>query len=272
MLLAIDVGNTNIALGVYQEGRWTNHWRIRTVHDQMPDEHAVLLRSLFRDDGLRLEDVDRVVLSSVVPALTTTLSEMFEQQTKGDLLVVGPGVRTGLRIRTDNPAEVGGDLVANAVAAHALYGGTSAAGQSPGSAGQSPGGNNCIVVDFGTALTFTAVDRSGDLLGVAIAPGLRSAAAALASNTAQLPHVQLVPPPAAIGRNTVHSIQSGVVFGYIGLVSALIERMRAELGGQALAIATGGLARVIAPLTDQFAAIEPWLTLDGLRIIADRNI
>lgn len=265
MLLAIDVGNTNIAFGVYQEGRWTNHWRIRTVHDQMPDEHAVLFRSLFRDDGLQLEDVDRVVLSSVVPALTTTLSEMLEQQTKGDLLVVGPGVRTGLRIRTDNPAEVGGDLVANAVAAHAIYGSTSAAGALPG-------GNNCIVVDFGTALTFTAVDRSGDLLGVAIAPGLRSAAAALASNTAQLPHVQLVPPPAAIGRNTVHSIQSGVVFGYIGLVSALIERMRAELGGQALAIATGGLASVIAPLTDQFAAIEPWLTLDGLRMIADRNI
>lgn len=270
MLLAIDVGNTNIAFGVYQEGRWTNHWRIRTVHDQMPDEHGVLFRSLFRDDGLRLEDVDRVVLSSVVPALTTTLSEMLEQQTKGELLVVGPGVRTGLRIRTDNPAEVGGDLVANAVAAHALYGGTSGGGSTSG--GQTASGSNCIVVDFGTALTFTAVDRSGDLLGVAIAPGLRSAAAALASNTAQLPHVQLVPPPAAIGRNTVHSIQSGVVFGYIGLVSALIERMRAELGGQALAIATGGLASVIAPLTDQFAAIEPWLTLDGLRIIADRNI
>ena len=256
MLLAIDVGNTNVAFGVYHEGRWTNYWRIRTVHDQMPDEHAVLFRSLLRDDGLRLRDVERVVLSSVVPSLTTTLSEMLEQQTQGDLLVVGPGVRTGLRIRTDNPAEVGGDLVANAVAAHALYGSS---------------GSNCIVVDFGTALTFTAVDKSGDLLGVAIAPGLRSAAAALASNTAQLPHVQLVPPPAAIGRNTVHSIQSGVVFGYIGLVNALIERMRAELGGQAHAIATGGLARIIAPLTGQFTAIEPWLTLDGLRIIADRN-
>ena len=256
MLLAIDVGNTNVAFGVYHEGRWTNYWRIRTVHDQMPDEHAVLFRNLLRDDGLQLKDVERVVLSSVVPSLTTTLSEMLEQQTQGDLLVIGPGVRTGLRIRTDNPTEVGGDLVANAVAAHSLYG---------------LSGSNCIVVDFGTALTFTAVDKSGDLLGVAIAPGLRSAAAALASNTAQLPHVQLVPPPTAIGRNTVHSIQSGVVFGYIGLVNALIARMRAELGGQAHAIATGGLARVIAPLTDQFTAIEPWLTLDGLRIIADRN-
>lgn len=265
MLLAIDVGNTNIAFGVYCQGRWTNHWRVRTVHDRMPDEHGVLFRSLFHDDGLQMKDVERTVLSSVVPSLTTTLSEMLEQQTQGDLLVVGPGVRTGLRIRTDNPAEVGGDLVANAVAAHALYGGHGTPG------GQGTSGGNCIVVDFGTALTFTAVDKSGDLLGVAIAPGLRSAAAALASNTAQLPHVQLVPPATAIGRNTVHSIQSGVVFGYIGLVEALIKRMRAELGGQAYAIATGGLAQVIAPLTDQFTAIEPWLTLDGLRIIADRN-
>lgn len=265
MLLAIDVGNTNVAFGIFHEGRWTNHWRVRTVHDMMPDEHAVLFRSLFHDNGLQMQDIKRVVLSSVVPSLTTTLSEMLKRQTKGDLIVVGPGVRTGLRIRTDNPAEVGGDLVANAVAAHALYGSHATSGGYPGSA------NNCIVVDFGTALTFTAVDKSGDLLGVAIAPGLRSAAAALASNTAQLPHVQLVPPPTAIGRNTVHSIQSGVVFGYIGLVEALIKRMRDELDGRTHVIATGGLARVIAPLTDQFTAIEPWLTLDGLRIIAERN-
>jgi type III pantothenate kinase len=162
-------------------------------------------------------------------------------------------VRTGIRIRTENPTEVGADLVANAVAAYARFQG------------------NCIVVDFGTALTFTAVAVPGDLLGVAIAPGLNSAAAALSSNTAQLPRVRLIPPPTAIGRNTVHSIQSGVVFGYIGLVEALIGRMRAELGGDAQAVATGGLARTIAPLTDQFAAIEPWLTLDGLRIIAERN-
>jgi type III pantothenate kinase len=263
MLLAIDVGNTNIAFGIYdpravqpREDRgnhWAHHWRIQTAPDKMPDEYAVLFRSLLREADLCLEDIQRVVLSSVVPALTTTLSEMFESQTEANLLIVGPGVRTGLRIRTDNPTEVGGDLVANAVAAHARF------------------QCNCIVVDFGTALTFTAVAANGDLLGVAIAPGLRAAASALASNTAQLPRVRLVPPPTAIGRNTVHSIQSGVVFGYIGLVEALIRRMRAELGGEALAIATGGLARVIAPLSDQFASIEPWLTLDGLRLIADRN-
>jgi len=253
MLLAIDIGNTNIAFGIYQQNRWRNYWRIRTVPDKMPDEYAVLLRDLLRDEDLLMRDIDLAILSSVVPPLTGTFTQMLAQQTGQEPIIVGPGVRTGLRIRTDNPAEVGADLVANGVAAYALF------------------QSNCIVVDFGTALTFTAVAEPGDLLGVAIAPGLNSAAAALSRNTAQLPSVRLIPPPTAIGRNTVHSVQSGVVFGYIGLVEALIKRMRAELGGHAKAVATGGLARVIAPLTDQFTAIEPWLTLDGLRIIAERN-
>jgi type III pantothenate kinase len=251
--VAIDVGNTNIAFGIYDQGRWTNHWRVRTVPDKMPDEYAVLFRDLLRDDELQLGDIERTVLSSVVPSLTGTLTQMLGRQTASEPLIVGPGIRTGIRIRTDNPAEVGADLVANGVAAYARF------------------QSNCIVVDFGTALTFTAVAEPGDLLGVALAPGLNSAAAALSSNTAQLPRVRLIPPPAAIGRNTIHSIQSGVVFGYIGLVEALIRRMRQEMGGQAQAIATGGLARVIAPLTDEFTAIEPWLTLDGLRSIGERN-
>ena len=261
VLLAIDIGNTNIAFGVYDRSRWLNHWRIRTVPDQMPDEYGVLFRELLRHKGLDMREIDQAVFCSVVPPLTGALAQMLRQElepgsdqdTSRIPLIVGPGIRTGVRIRTDNPAEVGGDLVANAVAAHACY----------------PG--NCIVVDFGTALTFTAVDGSGDLMGVAIAPGLNSAAAALSSKTAQLPQVRLTPPPTAIGRNTVHSIQSGVVFGYVGLVEALIHKMRQEMGGQAHAIATGGLSHVIAPLTDQFTAIEPWLTLDGLRLIAERN-
>jgi len=253
MLLAIDVGNTNIAFGAYDGMRWIDYWRIRTVHDKMSDEYAVLLRSLLADADIALLDIDRVVLSSVVPSLTGTLSAMFRQRTGHEPLIVGPGVRTGLRIRTENPTEVGADLVANAVAAYVRF------------------QANCVVVDFGTALTFTAVASPGDLLGVAIAPGLNSAAAALSSNTAQLPRVRLVPPPSAIGRNTTHSIQSGVVFGYIGLVEALIDRMTAEMGGQAVAIATGGLAQVIAPLSDRFAEVDPWLTLEGLRIIAQRN-
>lgn len=261
MLLAIDIGNTNIAFGVHNNARWINHWRIRTVPDQMPDEYGVLFRELLRHRGLAMSDIHRAILCSVVPPLTGALAQMLQQELEPGSdqetgrfpLIVGPGIRTGVRIRTDNPAEVGGDLVANAVAAHTLY----------------PG--NCIVVDFGTALTFTAVDAAGDLMGVAIAPGLNSAAAALSSKTAQLPQVRLVPPPAAIGRNTVHSIQSGVVFGYVGLVETLVQRMRQELGGEAQAIATGGLSHVIAPLTNQFKAVEPWLTLDGLRLIAERN-
>lgn len=253
MLLAIDVGNTNIAFGIYQENGWTNHWRIRTVPDQMPDEYAVLFRELFRDSGIAMRDLDGAVLSSVVPPVTDALTEMLEGQTGRNALVIGPGVRTGIRIRTENPAEVGADLVANAVAAYTRY------------------HCNCVVVDFGTALTFTAVAEPGDLLGVAIAPGLNAAVTSLARNTAQLPRVHLGPPPAAIGRNTTHSIQSGVVFGYVGLVEALIGRMRAEMGGSAMAIATGGLSSVLAPLSAEFAVIEPWLTLDGLRIIAERN-
>jgi len=266
MLLAIDVGNTNISIGIYDQERQhssipplpAHHWRIRTARDKMPDEYAVLFRALLCEDGLALEDMDRSILSSVVPPLTGILSEMIAEHVKRDPLVVGPGVRTGIRIRTDNPAEVGADLVANAVGAYYRF------------------QSNCIVVGFGTALTFTAVAEPGDLLGVAIAPGLNTAASALSSRTAQLPHVQLLPPPSVIGRNTVHSIRAGLVFGYLGLVEALIQRMRAEMGGQATAIATGGLARAIAPLSDEFAAdpavrIDPWLTLDGLRIIAERN-
>lgn len=253
MLLAVDVGNTNIAFGVHDGEQWLHHWRIRTVPDQMPDEYAALFRELLREGGLTMGDLDRAVVSSVVPPVTGALTEMLYRHTGQDPLVVGPGVRTGIRIRTDNPAEVGADLVANAVAAYARF------------------RQNCVVVDFGTALTFTAVAEPGDLLGVAIAPGLNAAAAFLSSATAQLPRVRLVPPPTAIGRNTVHSIQAGVVFGYIGLVETLVARMRAEMGGEASAVATGGLARVIAPLSTEFAAIEPWLTLDGLRIISNRN-
>lgn len=253
MLLAIDVGNTNIAFGIHHAGRWTNHWRIRTVPDKMPDEYAVLFHEFLRENGLLMADIYRAVLCSVVPPVTGSLSEMVRRQAGQEPLVVGPGVRTGLRIRTDNPAEVGADLVANAVAAYDRFRG------------------HCIVVDFGTAATFTAVAEPGDLLGVAIAPGLNMAADALSQRTAQLPRVQLAAPPAAIGRNTVHSIQSGLVFGYVGLVEALIGRMRQELGGRAQVVATGGLVGVIAPLTDQFTAVEPWLTLEGLRLIAERN-
>ena len=253
MLLAIDVGNTNVVLGIHGEAKWVAQWRIRTVLDKMPDEYAMLFKEFLRDQDIGLADIQRAVLSSVVPPLTDVFCELCRRYVSRPPLVLGPGVRTGLNIRTDNPAEVGADLIANSVAAYDRF------------------RSNCIVVDFGSATTFSAVAEPGEFLGVAIAPGLRLAADALAGRTAQLPRVELAPPPAAIGKNTVHSMQAGLIFGYVGLAEGLITRLRGELGGQARVIATGGLARVIAPLTEQIDVVEPWLTLEGLRLIAQRN-
>lgn len=253
MLLAIDIGNTTIVLGVHQDGEWKHHWRVRTVREKLADEYDVLFRALFREVGLQLNSFDRVALCSTVPPLTGVISETFAQAAGRRPLVIGPGVRSGLRIRTDNPLEVGADLVADAVAAYDRF------------------RANCIVVDFGTATTFTAVAAPGDLLGVAIAPGLATSASALTERTSQLPRIQLQPPPAAIGRNTVHSMQAGLIYGHVGLVKELLDRMSAEMGGDVQTIATGGLSGTLAPLTGRFVAIDPWLTLEGVRLIAERN-
>ena len=254
MLLCVDIGNTNVVLGLWCEGTWCAHWRMRTVRDQMADEYAMLIKALLRDRGYEASEITRVVMASVVPPLTPVFVDLFSRYLTTEPLVVGPGVRSGLRIRIDNPVELGADLVADAVAAYARF------------------HSACIVVDFGTATTFSAVSKEGDFMGVAIAPGLGVAAEALSSRTAQLPRVSLVPPAAAIGKNTVHSMQSGLVFGYIGLVEGLIGRIRAELGGEAQVIATGGLSSVLAPLTKQIDAVDPWLTLEGLRLISERNV
>jgi type III pantothenate kinase len=253
MLLCVDIGNTNIVLGLWDEGRWLAHWRVRTIRDKMPDEYDLLLKGLLREGGFDLRCVSRVVLASVVPPLTPVFNELIARYPGCAPLVVGPGVRTGLRIRIDNPVELGADLVANAVAAYQRFHGA------------------CIIVDFGTATTFSAVSSEGDFTGVAIAPGLGVAADALVSRTAQLQRVALLAPPAAIGKNTIHSMQAGLVFGYVGLIEGLIRRIRAELGGSAQVIATGGLSSVLAPLTTEIDAVDPWLTLEGLRLISERN-
>jgi type III pantothenate kinase len=253
MLLCISIGNSNIVLGLWDEKQWLAHWRIRTVRDQMPDEYAILLKALLRDGGYELPTIRRVVLASVVPPLTPVFAELARRYLAAEPLVVGPGVRTGLRIRIDNPVELGTVLVVDAVAAYDRFRGA------------------CIVADFGTAATFSAVSARGDLEGVSIACGLGVAAEALASQTAQLPRVSLVPPPAAIGKNTVHSMQSGLIFGYVGLVNELIRRIQGELGGEAKVIATGGLSSIMASLTAEIDVVDPWLTLDGLRIISERN-
>lgn len=195
----------------------------------------------------------QVVISSVVPPLTTAFEQMLGRLTQQQPLVISARLRTGLTVATDNPHELGTDLLANAVAGHQL---THA---------------NCVIVDFGTALSVITVSKVGEIQGVSIAPGLESATKALSTNTAQLPFVPLAPPPSVLGKNTTHAIQSGIVLGYIGLVEGLVSRIETELADSVEVVATGGLAEVVAPLTQRFNRVEPWLTLDGLRLIAGMN-
>jgi type III pantothenate kinase len=251
-LLAIDIGNTNIVFGVHDGTQWAHLWRAQTVRERMPDEYAVLFRDFLGEAGLELKQIKQTVLSSVVPQLTRGIADMVARNTTGSPpIMVSAALNIGIKIRTDYPERLGSDLIANAVAAYDRF------------------QSNCIAVDFGTATTFTAVAAPGEVRGVAIAAGLHTVADALVSRTAQLPHVELIPPPSIIGRNTIHSMQAGLVVGHIAMVEGLVERIKRELGG-AQVIATGGLSAVLGPHTNCFDAIDPWLTLDGLRLIAER--
>jgi type III pantothenate kinase len=257
MVLTIDIGNSNIAFGIHTGEKIVEHWRLRTDASKTADEYRVLFRSLLSESSVPVEDVERVVVSSVVPALTTPLSRMIGSLAGQKPLVLSRHLRNGLNPQTEIPAELGADLLANAVAANYLF------------------DSHVIVIDFGTALTFTAVSKEGEILGVTISPGLRASLEALTSNTAQLLNVELLPPPDTLGQNTVNSIQSGVVLGYVSLVEGLVSRMKQDIQrartGEVTVIATGGMADSIAPLTEVFDEIRPWHTLDGLRILADLN-
>ena len=261
MLLAVDVGNTNITLGLWNGQEWENQWRLRTVHDQTVDEYGVYLKSLLREVDAA-EKVTAAIISSVVPPLTATFITVCKIYLGQEPLLVNSETDTGIQIVTDNPAEVGADRIVDAAAAHHLYPGYS------------------IVVDIGTATTFDVVSDKGELLGVAIAPGLGVAAAALSSRAAQLGRVALEAPPHAIGRNTVHAMQSGLIFGYVALIEGLVARITAELNQQFATseapirpqvIGTGGLISIIASETEVIDHIDPWLTLTGLRIIYERH-
>lgn len=252
MLLALDIGNTNIVFGVHDETEWTHTWRVQTVRDRMPDEYAVMFRNFLREADLDMTEIDHVVLSSVVPPLTQGLSRMVAQRTGCDPVIVSAGINLGIRINTERPSQVGSDRIADAVAAYERF------------------RSNCIVVDFGTATAFTIVAEPGEMVGAVIAAGLGTTADALVGRTAQLPQIELTPPPSIIGRNTIHAMQAGLVVGHIALVEGIIDRIRAELGS-AQVLATGGLSTVLAPYTDHFDAVDPWLTLEGLRLIAERN-
>jgi len=253
MLLTIDIGNTNITFGLYEGETLGPRWRIRTIHEKMPDEYGILLDQLFRHRGHRPEQVTGVAVASVVPPLTPIFAQVCRDYLGQTPLVVDAGVRTGVRIRYENPRAVGADRVVNAAAVRALY------------------SVPACVVDFGTATTFDAVSAEGDYLGGAIAPGIGIAAQALFERTAKLPRVELTRPPSVIGRNTAHSIQSGLLFGYVGLVEGMVARFKAELGSKTRVIATGGLAEVIARETEVIDVVDPWLTLHGLRIIYELN-
>ena len=252
-LFCVDIGNTNVVMGLYQGEELAAHWRIATDHDKMADEYAMLILDLFERSAQDPAAVGGVVVASVVPPLTGIFEKLSQRYFDQQPLLVNAEVHTGVRILLDNPAEVGADRVVNAVAAYRRYGGPA-----------------CIV-DLGTATTFDILSVDGDYLGGAIAPGIGIAAEALFQRTAKLPRIELIPPPSAIGKDTVQAMQSGLFFGYVGLVEGLVARFRAEMGPDMRVIATGGLASVIAAETDVVDAVDPWLTLEGLRLIWEMN-
>jgi type III pantothenate kinase len=258
MLLALDAGNSNIVMALFDTAGATPHepvadWRITTNKQQTADEYGILLRELFAMRQIPMDVVDAIIVSSVVPPIDSALRQVCERQFKVKPLFVEPGVKTGLPVLVDSPAEVGADRIVNCVAAFEKYGGP------------------CIVVDLGTATTFDVISARGEFIGGAIAPGLEISADALFEHAAKLPRVDVKRPAKIIGTSTTDNIQIGLFYGYIGMVDGILERMIAELGPQTKLVATGGLARLLAGGSKYVSEVDPMLTMTGLRIVYERN-
>lgn len=257
MILVLDVGNTNIVLGAYEGKNLIADWRLATDHNRTADEYGIQVTQLFMQKKLRCEEVEGVIISSVVPNIMYTVEHMIRKYFNKVPLIVGPGIKTGINIKYDNPKEVGADRIVNAVAAHEMF------------------KRSLIIIDFGTATTFCAVTKNGDYLGGTISPGIKISSEALFEKAAKLPRVELIKTPGVICKNTVTSMQAGILYGYTGSVDYIVERMIKEMEGYGefdpLVIATGGLATLISKDSKHIAKVSPYLTLEGLRILYDKN-
>jgi type III pantothenate kinase len=253
LLLVFDVGNTNIVLGVFKDSKLVVDWRVSTARHRTADEYGMLMRDLFESQRLSFSRIKAVVLSSVVPPLNFSLEQMCKKYFGLQPVIVGPGIKTGMPIKYENPREVGADRIVNAVAGYETYGGP------------------LIIVDFGTATTFCAVSERGEYLGGAIAPGMGISTEALFARAAKLPRVEISKPPSVIGKTTIYSMQSGIFYGFVGQVDEIVRRMKAEMKGEPTVIATGGLADLIFTESKTVDKVDHMLTLTGLRIVYERN-
>ena len=253
MLLVFDIGNSNIVLGTYEGKKLLRHWRISTDRQKTGDEYGMLINNLFRFQGIRMSDVTAIIISSVVPPLVVPLAKMCERYFRLRPLIVGPGIKTGIKLKYENPREIGADRIVNSVGAYEQFGGP------------------LIVVDIGTATTFDIVAENGDYLGGVIAPGIGISSEALFQRAAQLPRVALVTPRTIICRNTVTAMQAGVIFGFVGQIDEIVRRIKAEMREDMRVIATGGLAKMISRESKTIDKVDNFLTLTGLRVLYERN-